>query len=436
MKSFHDVLMPRSAYLHIPFCFRRCFYCDFVVVPLGDRADGAKGPGSRSIKDYLKLLEREISLSPQGPPLATIYIGGGTPSLLSPPQIGTLLARIKAHFGFLEGAEITMEMDPASFNKDDLLEFLKVGVNRVSLGGQSFNDSILEKIGRTHRQSDLLKACEWLHQAQVERKLRSWNLDLIQSLPEQTLATWKNELCQAISTGAPHLSIYDLSIEPGTVFAWKKRRGELILPDEELSAEMMEMTNEIVSKAGLSRYEISNYAKPGHSSRHNRVYWSGRGWWAFGQGATSAPWGRRFMRPKTRLAYRHWLETQKSKGLETSLLPQNSTPMPFDERVLVGLRTREGVDLHSLAKEWGWSSQKSMIYLKELRTRWKSFFERGLLKEQGSRLKLSKPLGMAFSNQVFVELLLWWNDLPPDAVALPNYEEHLNRDHAFELMED
>ncbi len=135
---------PRSAYLHIPFCHRRCFYCDFAVVPIGDRADAFGGSGSGSIEAYLELLSTEISLSPQGPALATVYVGGGTPSLLRPDQIAELLQQLRGRFGFQDGAEITLEMDPATFGRSDLQALIDAGVTRVSLGGQSFDDLRLE----------------------------------------------------------------------------------------------------------------------------------------------------------------------------------------------------------------------------------------------------------------------------------------------------
>ena len=139
-------LPPRSAYLHIPFCHRRCYYCDFAVVPLGDRASGGAGPGSASIRDYLALLHRDIAASDSGPPLSTIYIGGGTPSLLSPDQIGAVLDSLRRRFGIQEGAEITLEMDPASFDQQQLRAVLARGINRVSLGGQSFDDLVLQQL--------------------------------------------------------------------------------------------------------------------------------------------------------------------------------------------------------------------------------------------------------------------------------------------------
>jgi oxygen-independent coproporphyrinogen-3 oxidase len=236
---------PRSAYLHIPFCHRRCFYCDFAVVPLGDHADGAN---SGSIAGYLELLLGEIAAAPAGPPLATVYVGGGTPSMLTPAQVGSLLAALATHFGLAPGAEISLEMDPASFDGPRLAGYLAAGVNRVSLGGQSFDDAVLARLGRRHRSTDLLQAASWLHQARQGGDLASWSLDLIQGLPEQGLAAWRQQLAQAVALAPPHLSIYDLIIEPGTVFAWRQGRGELELPDADLGADLMKRHSAAIQK--------------------------------------------------------------------------------------------------------------------------------------------------------------------------------------------
>jgi putative oxygen-independent coproporphyrinogen III oxidase len=260
---------PRSAYLHIPFCHRRCFYCDFAVVPLGDRADAFGGSGSGSIEAYLDLLSAEISLSPQGPALATVYVGGGTPSLLRPDQISGLLQQLRGRFGFQQGAEITLEMDPATFEQSDLQSLIAAGVTRVSLGGQSFDDERLAALGRRHRRQDLLEACHWLQESLQVGGLQSWSLDLIRNLPDQGDEEWEAQLEQAVAVQAPHVSIYDLSVEPGTVFAWREKRGELALPEEDAAADRIAFTSRRLRRAGYSRYEISNFARPGHASRHN-----------------------------------------------------------------------------------------------------------------------------------------------------------------------
>ena len=398
---------PRSAYLHIPFCHRRCFYCDFAVVPLGDHADGAD---SGSIAAYLELLLGEIAAAPAGPPLATVYVGGGTPSMLTPAQVGSLLAALGARFGLAPGAEISLEMDPASFDGPRLAGYLAAGVNRVSLGGQSFDDAVLERLGRRHRRADLLQAAFWLDRARQGGDLASWSLDLIQGLPEQGLAAWGDQLAQAVALEPPHLSIYDLIVEPGTVFAWRQGRGELELPDADLGADLMERTAQALQAAGYGHYEISNFALPGHASRHNRVYWSGAGWWGFGLGATSAPWGQRQARPRTRAAYADWLAqappTGPGDGSPQPLVAAPGAGLPFDERLLVGLRRREGVRLVELADQAGVTSPE----LEDLLNRWQPFRQRGLLLQEGRRWRLSDPEGLALSNGVLRELVAWWEE--------------------------
>jgi oxygen-independent coproporphyrinogen-3 oxidase len=409
---------PRSAYLHIPFCHRRCFYCDFAVVPLGDRADGAAGPGSASIAAYLQLLHREIAQAPPGPPLSTVYLGGGTPSMLTAGQVAALLAALRRRYGLAPAAEISLEMDPASFDRPRLEASLAAGVNRVSLGGQSFEDGVLEGLGRRHRRADLLEAAAWLEGARRSGALASWSLDLIQGVPQPGPAAavrrrWRAELDQAVALGPPHLSIYDLIVEPGTVFARRQERGSLALPDGDTGADLMELTHATLAAAGYGHYEVSNYALPGHASRHNRVYWSGAGWWGFGLGATGAPWGRRQARPRTREAYAAWLQEggleRQETGDEDTAGEQRagedgSAGMPFDERMLVGLRRREGVHLPSLAAAAGLDAGA----IAALRRRLAPFEQAGLLRIEGPRWRLSDPAGLALSNAVLRELLAWW----------------------------
>ncbi|MFM7653434.1 MAG: radical SAM family heme chaperone HemW [Vulcanococcus sp.] len=403
---------PRSAYLHIPFCHRRCFYCDFAVVPLGDRASGAVGdPGSASIEAYLALLLEEIASAPAGTPLSTLYVGGGTPSMLSAEQLGRLLKAVRQRFGLAPGAEVSLEMDPASFDQARLAGYLGVGVNRVSLGGQSFDDAVLERLGRRHRRSDLLQAAGWLQQAMDHGHLASWSLDLIQGLPGTDLPAWRQQLHQAIALQPPHLSVYDLIIEPGTVFERQEARGQLELPEDDLAADLMESTALELGAAGYGHYEVSNYALPGHASRHNRVYWSGAGWWGFGLGATSAPWGQRLARPRTREGYAAWLRQQPDPAADAAAVASGA--MPFEERVMVGLRRREGVQLTALARQAGVGA----IALADLERRWRPFTESGLLHRHGPRWCLSDPQGLALSNAVLRELLVWWErwsaDPPP-----------------------
>ena len=429
------------------------------MVPLGDRAAGEAGaPGSSSISAYLALLLQEIAEAPAGPPLSTVYLGGGTPSLLTPAQVGELLAALGRRYGLAPGAEVSLELDPASFDQRRLAGYLATGVNRVSLGGQSFDDGVLAGLGRRHRRRDLLEAIEWLQRARRDGDLASWSLDLIQAVPGQGRQGWRQQLRQAIALRPPHLSVYDLTIEPGTVFGRREARGTLELPDGDLAADLMEFTWQELTAAGYGHYEISNYALPGHASRHNRVYWSGAGWWGFGMGATSAPWGTRQARPRTREGYRQWLERQ---WLEQSHPPaaadHGAAGMPFDERLLVGLRRREGVHLGQLLREleaglnWqdepdprplsqplqaqpleiplpdqdGKNQGLQSQLLTQLRTELRQELEallapfryQGLVVVEGERWRLSDPQGLALSNAVLREVLAWWEPWPQRLAA-------------------
>ncbi len=356
-------------------------------------------------------MQREISCSPNGPPLSTVYIGGGTPSILSPKQIDFVLKQLRDHFGIVDGAEITLEMDPASFLKEDLEDFLEIGINRISLGCQSFDNILLERIGRRHRLEDILESCEWLENAQKKGNLETWSIDLIQNLPGHNLSAWRCELIQSILTKSPHISIYDLTIEHGTVFEWRRKKGQLDIPDSSLAAESMELTPLILREAGFSRYEISNYALPGHASRHNRVYWSGCGWWAFGQGATSSPWGKRLERPRTRDTYKNWVESQEVNGPDPTLMQSGSMPMALDERIIVGLRRREGIDLEGLLQNMTWTDQERTSQVEALEKRLRVAFEVGSIQRNGKRIKLSDPYGMAISNDILSEFIVWLDSL-------------------------
>jgi oxygen-independent coproporphyrinogen-3 oxidase len=385
---------------------RRCFYCDFPVVPLGDRADGSRSP---AIAHYLELLHREIAFSGDGPPLSTVYFGGGTPSLLTPPQVAELLEALRRRYGLAPGAEITLEMDPATFDEARLQAVLAAGINRVSLGGQSFDDAVLEGVGRHHRRAHLLEAATWLQHARRQGLLHSWSLDLIQGLPSlpggpevgsppEAIAHWRCQLDQALALAPPHLSIYDLSIEPGTVFARRLQQGKLDLPEDDLAADLMDLTAECLCRAGYGRYEISNYALPGHTSRHNRVYWSGAPWWGFGMGATEAPFGRRVAKPRTREGYGRWLEER------IPFASESATPFPLDERVIVGLRRREGVNMVELLANEGLGPSA----LGSLQAHLSPWLECGRLRIEGPRWRLSNPEGLAVSNSVLRDFLGWW----------------------------
>jgi oxygen-independent coproporphyrinogen-3 oxidase len=281
---------------------------------------------------------------------------------------------------------------------------------------QSFDDAVLEQLGRRHRGADALQAAAWLRAAQGRGQLGSWSLDLIQALPGQTLAAWGQQLRQAMALEPPHLSIYDLILEPGTVFERLERRGQLDLPEHDLAADLQECTVRTAAAAGYGHYEVSNYARPGHASRHNRVYWSGAGWWGFGLGATAAPWGRRQARPRTREAYGAWLAQRLEPPAGSAAADRAPGPgLPFDERVLVGLRRREGVALQALAAAAGVGADA----LAALQAAWQPYRQAGLLLQEGPRWRLSDPEGLALSSAVLRELMAWWADWGPPEAADP-----------------
>ena len=402
---------PRSAYIHIPFCHRRCFYCDFAVVPIGDNIDSLNGNKSDTVKDYLKYLKKEILSIKHKSSLSTIYIGGGTPSILDPTQIEDLINIFRKYYGIDGGAEITMEVDPASFDEYSLNGFIKAGINRFSLGAQSFNDEILKKSGRRHTKDDVLNSCSWLSKAKNENLIRSWSLDLIQNLPESGTNIWTIDLKEAIKFLPPHISVYDLIIEDGTVFKKLYDLGKLSLPNNDESYENSALTSLFLKQSGYVRYEISNYSISGHQSRHNRVYWKGLGWWSFGQGSTSSPWGRRFTRPKTTELYKEWVTNQCSLDLDESLLKSSFKEIDLDEKIMLNLRTSEGANVRNLMKEYGWSDEKiEGNYLKLIKT-WDKYIDGGLLKNEGDRFFLSEPRGMDLSNQILIDMFSWWEKI-------------------------
>ena len=400
--------IPRSAYVHIPFCHRRCFYCDFAVIPLGNNIDSLKGNGSKTIQEYLNFLNKEILSIKHKSPLSTIYIGGGTPSILNPLQIKNLINLFNDNYGIDYGAEITMEVDPASFTQEDLQGFINAGINRFSLGAQSFNNQILKQAGRRHSKKDIEKSCIWLKKAYDYGLIKSWSLDLIQNLPSSSNKEWQEDLEKTLNYSPPHLSIYDLTIEDGTVFKKLVDSGKLSLLNDDESFKNFELTNLILKNSGYSRYEISNYSLPGHQSRHNRVYWSGLGWWSFGQGSTSSPWGEKFTRPRISKDYKKWVNKQCEVELDPSLVNQGNSYKELDEQIMLGMRLKEGINIIDLINEQNWPKKKSEVALKKLLKEWERFLESGLLIRRGNRFFLSDPKGMELSNQILILMFRWW----------------------------
>ncbi|MGB7273180.1 MAG: radical SAM family heme chaperone HemW [Geitlerinemataceae cyanobacterium] len=397
--------IPRAAYLHIPFCRRRCFYCDFPVSVVGDRRNGSN---SGTIVKYVDQLCREIAITPIfNIPLQTIFFGGGTPSLLSVVQIDRLIEALADRFGIAAEAEISMEIDPGTFDLAQIQGYRTAGINRVSLGVQSFADDLLKACGRSHCVADIYAAVDLLHQAQIP----NFSLDLISGLPHLTIDRWQKDLETAIDLQPHHLSIYDLTLETGTVFDRYYQAGANPLPTDETSAQMYRLAQQTLTAAGYEHYEISNYARPGYQCHHNRTYWENRPYYGFGMGATSYTHGYRCTHPRKTGEYYQWLEEFIAAG---GKLP-GSPPPPNEvllETLMLGLRLADGLDLEILARDWGsetldriWRCLQpyaqqgwvEIIHSDETRTTAKTLPHSG-------RLRLSDPEGFLFSNTLLASL--------------------------------
>jgi putative oxygen-independent coproporphyrinogen III oxidase len=389
------VEIPSSAYVHIPFCRRRCFYCDFPVKVVGDRL---RGENSRSITDYVEAIKREIAATPAlGKPLETVFFGGGTPSLLSADQITQILAALSEQFELSSAVEISMEIDPGTFDLEQLQGYVRAGINRVSMGVQAFVQELLEVCGRSHSVDDIWQSIEIIRQAKVP----SFSLDLISGLPHQTLAQWQESLATAVEIAPNHISIYDLTIEPVTAFGRYYKPGVSPLPTDELTAQMYRHSQEILTFAGYEHYEISNYARQGYQCRHNRVYWENRPYYGFGMGATSYVQGQRHTRPRTTTEYYKWVgEYVAANGvIDCSTTPVEDRLL---ETLMLGLRLREGVNLSNLSQLFGAATGEKIEQCLQ------PYQKQGwveLVNQESSRyIRLTDPEGFLFSNIVLAAL--------------------------------
>ncbi|WP_017652636.1 radical SAM family heme chaperone HemW [Fortiea contorta] len=379
--------VPSSAYVHIPFCRRRCFYCDFPVSVVGDRL---RGETSGTISQYVEVLCNEIAIAPTfGQPLKTIFFGGGTPSLLSTAQLEKILTVLKQRLGIVPGAEISMEIDPGTFDLAHIKGYRSLGVNRVSFGVQAFQAELLKIAGRSHSIADIFAALELIRQVEIPE----FSIDLISGLPHQSLDQWQYSLAKAVDIAPTHISIYDLTIEPGTAFGRYYQPGALPLPTDETTVKMYEMGQQILTGAGYQHYEISNYAQPGHQCQHNRVYWENRPYYGFGMGAASYVEGKRFTRPRKTQEYYQWVKA--GCVIDCDVTPPQEVLL---ETLMLGLRLAEGVSLSSLTAEFG--AEK----VAEIQRCLRSHFERGWMEVAQGRLRFTDPQGFLFSNVVLAEL--------------------------------
>ena len=338
---FDQANRPFALYIHWPFCRAKCPYCDF-------NSHVSNGVDTKIFGDALCTeMTHMASLMPTRPPLSSLFFGGGTPSLMPPLLVERLIQHAEDLFGFTGDIEITAEANPSSVEAEAMLGFQKAGVNRVSMGVQSLDDASLKFLGREHSAADALQALN-----KINKAFDRVSIDLIYALPSQSQKTWQVMLGQALSLGLGHLSLYQLTVESGTVFHTRQRRGEVMVLDDDRAADLYEITQQMTNAAGLPAYEISNHAALGQECRHNLTYWRTGDWLGVGPGAH----GRfAIFNPVESLATRNatvtrrgpasWLDAVAAKGHGIDKA-QIDTPADWaNEMVMMGLRLTNGIDL-------------------------------------------------------------------------------------------
>ncbi|TNF37537.1 MAG: radical SAM family heme chaperone HemW [Deltaproteobacteria bacterium] len=320
-----------GVYVHFPYCTHRCTYCDFTL------QTPRRVPGRR----YADLVLAELAL--RGPafsgPAASFYVGGGTPSLWEVAELGRVLDGVRGSLGLADGAEVTVEANPDQVDDAWVDAVRAIGVNRVSLGVQALHDPLLEALTRRHRTSGALAAIGRLARA----GLASWSLDFIFGLPGQTPASWREDLARIVDLGAPHLSIYGLTVEPRTLLARDVRRGAVHVPGDEAQLDMLLTAREVLGAAGYAHYEISNYAQPGHRAAHNSSYWDWRPYLGLGAGAHGFDGAARWQNQGRVKRYAEALAAGGLPEAEREVLDAETASF---ERLMTGLRRLDvGVEL-------------------------------------------------------------------------------------------
>lgn len=371
----------KGLYIHIPFCVRKCNYCDFLSAP-ASAAERA---------DYIECLKREIkAYASFGYRADTVFFGGGTPSLLSGEEIAGLTEAVRASFRIEEDAELTVECNPETVDLGKLTRMRRAGINRISFGLQSASDRELEILGRIHSYQRFLEAYEAAQRAGFE----NINIDLMSGLPEQSIESWERTLHKVISLRPRHISAYSLMIEEGTAFY--DRQGELRLPEEDEERRMYYRTEELLLEAGYRRYEISNYALPGWESRHNLKYWSGEDYIGLGLGASSCLEQVRFHNPAKPEEYRADCGCLERLRREEEPLTRNRR---MEEFCFLGLRRMEGISEQEFFETFGETLEAVYPGLSG------RLIGQGLLERNGGRLRLTGR-GIDVSNQVMAEFLM------------------------------
>jgi oxygen-independent coproporphyrinogen-3 oxidase len=375
-----------GVYIHVPFCERICPYCDFAVV-------AARPLTPASEDDYVETLLRELESRRrdfEGRELATVYLGGGTPSLLRPESVARLIDAVRATFPG-EPEEVTLEVNPSTLERERLPGFHAAGVDRVSLGAQSFDDLTLRRLGRAHRADEIDRTLDAVHAAGIA----NLSLDLILAAPGQTREASQRDVEAAIARQPDHLSIYELTLEPGTPFAKAAAEGKLATALEEDALAMLENLETWLEPAGYRRYEISSHARPGREAVHNRRYWERRPVLGLGMGAVSSepvseaqPYGARRANPRSLAAY-----GAVARGEAPPELDVLGEAEASGEAVFLALRTTAGLDVVAFEAEFGPLARRFGGELERL-------CGAGLLEIQAGRLRLT-PRGRMLSDSVF-----------------------------------
>ncbi|WP_172835947.1 radical SAM family heme chaperone HemW [Porphyrobacter sp. CACIAM 03H1] len=330
--------MARALYIHWPFCAKKCPYCDFNS-HVRDSVDVAPWQAA-----LIADMRAEAAVA-GGESLASVFFGGGTPSLMPPALVAALLAEAERLWGFDPAIEITLEANPSSVEAANFAALAGAGVNRVSLGVQSLDDAELRFLGRLHGAGEALAALDT-----AQRHFARVSFDMIYALPGHTPALWEERLARALGFGTGHLSLYQLTIEPGTRFASDVRRGRLVPLDDDAAAELFDITQSLTGAAGLPAYETSNHARPGEESRHNLVYWRYQDYAGIGPGAHGRRGGMATVRHRKPENYLAALARQGDGIAEARAL---AVAEQAAEALLMGLRLTEGVDLAALSERFG-----------------------------------------------------------------------------------
>ena len=335
--------MNLAFYIHIPYCVKRCGYCDFnTYTP----AELKISTGLEQISNsYIDLLLQEIDSAREQIvgeiTVPSIFFGGGTPSLMQPNDIGRVISKIKSEFDLPHNSEITLECNPDTVTKDSLENFKKVGINRVSFGMQSAVPHVLATLDRTHKPENLAQATTWANEVGISEI----SVDLIYGTPGESITDWQTSIDSALALPITHISAYALIIEEGTKLAAQIKRGEVPEVDEDLVADKYLIADQAFKGAGFEWYELSNWSKPGSESKHNLAYWNGDNWWGAGPGAHSHLDGKRFWNVKHPNLYKERIQNQQSVVADSEVLKKDQIE---SERLMLLLRLPSGIEKQTL----------------------------------------------------------------------------------------